>query len=103
VENDKYTYRVEDLRQTHAQIKFLSVEPLLGPLPHLNLTGIDWVIVGGEAGPGARSMEETWVTGVRDQCQAAEVAFFFKQWGGVNVSRSGQSGRRYCETQFNSP
>ena len=48
-------------------------------------------------------MEETWVTGIRDQCQAAEVAFFFKQWGGVNVSRSGQSGRRYCETQFNSP
>ena len=90
VENDKYAYRVEDLRQTHAQTKFLSVEPLLGPLPHLNLAGIDWVIVGGESGPGARSMEETWVTGVRDQCQAAEVAFFFKQWGGVNKKRAGR-------------
>lgn len=90
VENDKYAYRVGDLRQTHARTKFLSVEPLLGPLPALNLEGIDWVIVGGESGPGARPMQEEWVTGVRDQCQAAEVAFFFKQWGGVNKKRAGR-------------
>ena len=90
VENDKYAYRVADLRQTHARTKFLSVEPLLGPLSPLNLQGIDWVIVGGESGPGARSMKEKWVTGVRDQYKAAEVAFFFKQWGGVNKKRTGR-------------
>ena len=90
VENENYVHRMGDLQQTHAQTKFLSVEPLLGPLPALNLQGIDWVIVGGESGPGARPMQEKWVTGVRDQCQEAEVAFFFKQWGGVNKKRTGR-------------
>jgi len=90
VENENYVHRIADLQQTHARTKFLSVEPLLGPLPTLDLQGIDWVIVGGESGPGARPMQETWVTGVRDQCQDADVAFFFKQWGGVNKKRTGR-------------
>jgi protein gp37 len=90
VENKDYTFRIEDLQRTHAHIKFLSLEPLLGPLPQLNLTDIDWVIVGGESGPGSRAMEESWVIDIRDQCIEAGVAFFFKQWGGVNKKRSGR-------------
>ena len=90
VENDKYAFRADDLRSTHAQTKFLSVEPLLGPVPSLNLQGIHWVIVGGESGPGSRPMEEAWVKQVRDNCVASEVAFFFKQWGGVNKKRAGR-------------
>jgi protein gp37 len=90
VENEKYAFRANHLRQTHAQTKFLSVEPLLGPIPNLNLNGIHWVIVGGESGPGARPMKEEWVINLRDQCQASEVAFFFKQWGGVNKKRTGR-------------
>jgi len=83
VENQDYTFRIEHLRQTRACVKFLSLEPLLGPLPTLDLHGIDWVIVGGESGPGARPMAEEWVIAIRDQCLAAGVPFFFKQWGGV--------------------
>lgn len=90
VENQDYTFRIEHLRQTDAQIKFLSLEPLLGPLPGLNLSGIDWVIVGGESGPGARPMAEEWVFDIRDQCRVARVPFFFKQWGGVRRKRAGR-------------
>jgi protein gp37 len=90
VENQDYTFRVEHLRQTDAHVKFLSLEPLLGPLPALDLRGIDWVIVGGESGPGARPMAEEWVTDIRDQCLAARVPFFFKQWGGVRRKRAGR-------------
>jgi len=99
VENADYTFRIDHLRQTGAAGKFLSVEPLLGPLPGLNLSGIDWVIVGGESGPGARPMSSEWVTEIRDQCVSAEVPFFFKQWGGVNKSRTGREleGRTWDE------
>ena len=71
-------------------IKFLSVEPLLGPIPRLPLTEIDWVIVGGESGPGARPMKAEWVRQIRDRCDALNVPFFFKQWGGVNKKRTGR-------------
>ena len=90
VENSDYTNRIDDLRQTHAMVKFLSLEPLLGPLPRLDLSGIDWVIVGGESGPGARPMEEPWVTDIRDQCLDADIPFFFKQWGGTNRKKTGR-------------
>lgn len=90
VENQSYTFRIDHLRQTDARVKFLSLEPLLGPLPRLNLHGIDWVIVGGESGPGARPMAEEWVIDIRDQCLAAHVPFFFKQWGGVRKKRAGR-------------
>jgi protein gp37 len=81
VETIGYTPRIDHLRQTGATVKFLSLEPLLGPLPGLNLEGMDWVIVGGESGPGARPMDPAWVTEIRDQCLNAHVPFFFKQWG----------------------
>ncbi len=90
VENDKYRGRIDDLRSTRAQTKFLSLEPLLGPLPDLDLRGIDWVIVGGESGPRSRPMDPAWVTDLRDQCHRAEVAFFFKQWGGKNKKKAGR-------------
>ena len=91
VENSSYAHRIDHLRRTGAWIKFLSLEPLLGPLPGLNLAGIDWVIVGGESGPGARPMAPAWVTDIRDQCRHASVPFFFKQWGGVNKKRTGRT------------
>jgi protein gp37 len=91
VENQDYTFRIDHLRQTGAHTKFLSLEPLLGALPNLNLAGIDWAIVGGESGPGARAMSESWVTDIRDQCLSANVAFFFKQWGGTNKKRAGRT------------
>jgi protein gp37 len=99
VENAKVTWRIDQLRQTRAMVKFLSLEPLLGPLPDLDLSGIDWVIVGGESGPGARTMEEAWVIEIRDQCEAAGVKFFFKQWGGTNKKKAGRllDGRTYDE------
>lgn len=90
VESAKYTYRIDHLRQTPAQVRFLSLEPLLGPLMHLNLEGIHWVIVGGESGPGARPMNSGWVADIRDQCHKAEVPFFFKQWGGTNKKKAGR-------------
>lgn len=90
VENQDYTFRIDYLRETGAHIKFLSLEPLLGPLRGLNLEGIDWVIVGGESGPGARPMRREWVLEIRDQCLKAGVPFFFKQWGGTNKKRSGR-------------
>ena len=90
VENADYTFRIDHLRRTAAMIKFLSVEPLLGPITRMNLEGINWVIVGGESGPGARQLKREWVVGVRDQCLAAKVPFFFKQWGGVQKKRAGR-------------
>jgi len=97
VENSAYTSRINDLRQTGAAIKFLSLEPLLGPLPNLDFTGIHWAIVGGESGPGSRPIEKRWVVDIRDQCKTAGVAFFFKQWGGVNKKKSGRllNGRKH--------
>lgn len=90
VETSDYLGRVEDLKSTPARVKFLSLEPLLGPLDGLDLSGIDWVIVGGESGPHARPLNPEWVRSIRDQCQAAGLAFHFKQWGGPNKKRSGR-------------
>lgn len=90
VENVMYTHRARTLRKVPAQIRFLSVEPLLGRIPKLPLEGIDWVIVGGESGPGARPMEAEWVTEIRDRCLEHGVAFFFKQWGGVRKCETGR-------------
>ena len=99
VENQDYTFRIDELRKTDAETKFLSLEPLLGPLPQLDLDGIHWVIAGGESGPGARLMKQEWVLGIRDQCVAAETPFFFKQWGGTNKKRAGRllQGRTWDE------
>jgi protein gp37 len=90
VESKRYTARIDHLRKTGARTKFLSLEPLLGPLDGLDLNGIDWVIVGGESGPGARMMAPEWATSIRNQCREARVAFFFKQWGGVQKKRTGR-------------
>jgi protein gp37 len=89
VEDERVVHHIDSLRQTSAIIKFRSLEPLIGPLPNLNLQGIDWVIAGGESGPKARPMEESWVTDIRDQCHEAGVPFFFKQWGGVKKKKNG--------------
>jgi len=99
VENQDHKFRIDLLRQTHATTKFLSLEPLLGPLPRLNLKGINWVIVGGESGPGARPLLEEWIIDLRDQCKARHVPFFFKQWGGVQKKRAGRvlQGRTWDE------
>lgn len=99
VESALFTSRIDHLRSTGAAIKFLSLEPLLGPLPDLQLEGIDWVIVGGESGPGARPMKEEWVTDIRDQCGLVGVPFFFKQWGGVFKKKAGRTlqGRIWSE------
>jgi protein gp37 len=90
VENDEYVQRIQHLKHTGAYVKFLSLEPLLGPVPSLDLTEIDWVIVGGESGPGARPMKEEWVLQIRDRCIMAAVPFFFKQWGGTVKKRTGR-------------
>lgn len=99
VENEAYTHRIDSLRETDAAIKFLSLEPLLGPLGNLRLDRIDWVIVGGESGPGARPMNTEWVLSIRDQCIRANVPFFFKQWGGVWKKKFGRTleGRTWDE------
>ncbi len=99
VESQDYTFRIDLLRRTAAVVKFLSLEPLLGPLPNLNLDQIDWVIVGGESGPGARTMAQDWVVDIRRQCRRAKVPFFFKQWGGVNKKKAGRllEGRTWDE------
>jgi protein gp37 len=99
VERAEYTPRIDDLRRTRAHVRFLSLEPLLGPLEKLNLEGIDWVIVGGESGPRARPMEPAWAADIRDQCRRAGVAFFFKQWGGKNKAKTGRTleGRTWDE------
>lgn len=90
VENQDYVHRIDYLRKTRAHLKFLSVEPLLGAIENLNLAGIDWVIVGGESGRRPRRLEEAWVKSIRDQCQSANVKFFFKQWGGSNKKKAGR-------------
>ncbi len=99
VENAEYVSRIDLLRATHAVVKFLSLEPLLGPLQDLDLRNVDWVIVGGESGPKARSMDPNWVLDIRDQCQRARVPFFFKQWGGTRKRQTGRvlEGRTWDE------
>ncbi len=102
VENGDYQFRIDQLRETKAQVKFLSLEPLLGPLPKMNLKRIDWVIVGGESGPGARIVRPEWVIDIRNQCQKENVPFFFKQWGGTNKKKSGRllENRTWDEMPF---
>jgi protein gp37 len=90
VESQTEVGRVEDLRQVPAVVRFLSIEPMLGPIKRLDLEGIKWVIVGGESGPKARPMKEEWVLAIRDHCQQEGVAFFFKQWGGVRKKATGR-------------
>ena len=90
MESAEYVDRIDDLRAVPAAVRFLSLEPLLSPLPGLDLEGIDWVIVGGESGPGARPMAEAWALDIRDQCRRAGVPFFFKQWGGRNKKKAGR-------------
>jgi protein gp37 len=99
VENDDYLGRVDRLREVPAHVRFLSLEPLLGPLPDLELSGIHWVIVGGESGPGARPMRKSWVREIRRKCRRDNVPFFFKQWGGVQKKAAGRrlDGRTYDE------
>ncbi len=99
VESAQYKTRIDHLRKTGAKLKFLSLEPLLGPLGALDLTRIDWVIVGGESGPGARPMDPEWVVSIRRQCEHTGVPFFFKQWGGVHKKHTGRQldGRTYDE------
>ncbi len=99
VEDSRVVHRIDALCRTGARIKFLSLEPLIGPLPDLVLTGIDWVIVGGESGPGARAMKKEWVIDIRDQCATEKVPFFFKQWGGRFKSKTGRllDGKLYNE------
>lgn len=99
VENDNYKYRIDLLRNTDAQVKFISFEPLIGSIRTVNLKDIDWAIVGGESGPMARYMSPEWVADLRDQCLAQNVPFFFKQWGGVNKKKTGRllEGRTWDE------
>lgn len=99
VENKDVTKRIDDLRNTGARVKFLSCEPLLSPLHNMNLQGIDWVIVGGESGRTPRPIKEEWVIDIKEQCQSAKVAFYFKQWGGTNKKKAGSvlKGKYYKE------
>ncbi len=90
VETERYAFRLDHLRSTDAAVRFVSAEPLLGPLPNLDLSEIDWLIAGGESGPRARPMEENWVRDLRDQCDTWNVAFFFKQWGGKTPKAGGR-------------
>ncbi len=99
VESAEFQHRAETLAAVPAQIRFLSVEPLLGPVPKLPMEGLHWIIAGGESGPGVRPMEPDWVRSIRDQCQSKQVPFFFKQWGGVNKKATGRilDGRTWDE------
>ena len=99
VEDQENVHRIEDLEHVPAAVRFLSIEPLLGPIERLPLLGIQWVIVGGESGPKARPMEKEWVESILSQCHEAGVAFFFKQWGGVRKKRAGRvlNGKTYDE------
>ena len=99
VEDSRVLHRIDYLRQTNARTKFLSCEPLIGPLMNMNLENINWVIVGGESGRKARPLKESWIWDIKQQCQEYGVAFFFKQWGGVNKKKSGRElgGRTYDE------
>jgi protein gp37 len=102
VENSDYTFRINHLRKTGAKIKFLSLEPLLGPLPALNLVNIDWVIVGGESGPKARPIKSDWILEIKEQCREEGVPFFFKQWGGKNKKKNGRllEGKTWDELPY---
>ncbi len=99
IESERWAGRLDALKETGAATKFLSLEPLLGPLPNLPIEGVDWVIVGGESGPGARPMDAAWVRSIRDNCVRNKVPFFFKQWGGVFKKRTGRTldGRTWDE------
>lgn len=99
IENNKYLYRADLLRKTNACIKFVSAEPLLGEIDDINLEKIDWIIVGGESGPGARPMEKEWVLTIREIAKKSGTAFFFKQWGGTNKKKAGRllEGKTYDE------
>ena len=99
IENNDYVSRADDLRATGAQVKFVSAEPLIGPLPDLDYEGINWMVVGGESGPGCRVMEEQWALDILDNCQECNVPYFFKQWGGVNKKKAGRllQGKTYDE------
>jgi protein gp37 len=99
VENADYQWRIDHLRRASAFVKFLSLEPLLGPLEHLDLRGIDWAIAGGESGPKSRPVNIEWIRSIRDQCTNAKVAFHFKQWGGTNKKQTGRvlDGRTWDE------
>ena len=99
VEEQKVENRIDFLRETNARVKFLSLEPLIGPLPNINLKNIDWVIVGGESGHNPRPMDAYWVLDIQEQCEKSDVAFFFKQWGGKNKKKNGRilNGRTYDE------
>ena len=99
VEDKEHMFRIDQLRKTAANVKFLSLEPLLGGIPNLNLEGIDWVIVGGESGPRSRPIKESWVVDIHKKCQENRVPFFFKQWGGVNKKKTGREleGRTWDE------
>jgi protein gp37 len=99
VEDDRVLTRIDDLRTIPSAVRFLSCEPLIGPVDDINLTGIDWVIVGGESGPGARPMKIEWVRAIFKKCRKAKAAFFFKQWGGVQKHRTGRllGGKTYDE------
>jgi protein gp37 len=99
VENEKVKDRIDFLRETNAKVKFLSCEPLIGPLSNMNLANIDWVIVGGESGRTVRPMKESWVWDIRQQCAEQGAAFFFKQWGGTNKKKAGRElgGSTYNE------
>jgi len=105
VESASYAFRLDHLRQTPAAVKFVSIEPLLGPIQGIDLGGIGWVIVGGESGPGARPMDPGWVQEIRDQCLDAHVPFFFKQWGGRQKKRAGRllDGRTWDQMPALSP
>jgi protein gp37 len=100
VESDRYRFRIDHLREVEAAVRFVSAEPLLGPLSNLDLTGIQWLIAGGESGPKARPVELPWVRDLRDQCGAHGVAFFFKQWGGRTPKAGGRrlDGHLYSAT-----
>jgi protein gp37 len=99
VESPHYVSRINDLRNVPSAVRFLSVEPLLAPIPRLPLTGVDWVIVGGESGPDSRLMKAEWARQIRDRCIAQEVPFFFKQWGGARKKQTGRilDGRTWDE------
>jgi len=105
VESDQYTNRIKDLNAVDAQVRFLSMEPLLSDISDPELEGIDWVIVGGESGPHSRPMRPEWVRGIKDHCQRKDVPFFFKQWGGVNKKKSGRvlDGKVYSQYPVSYP
>lgn len=103
VESQKYKRRISDLAKTPAHIKYLSIEPMISEIKPISLKGIDWVIVGGESGPGSRPMEENWVISIRDKCVKSNVPFFFKQWGGVNKKQTGRLLKGKTWDQYPNP